>query len=98
MGVISCVLHGGSRADRALDLWRIPPAADRETMTDEEKAQLEVWKVTIDVQKHFNDLSMRVRNFAITVPGALLAAARYALKDGATVTLLGRSFSLAGWV
>lgn len=67
-------------------------------MTKEDEALLEVWKVTIDVQKHFNDLSMRVRNIAITVFGALLAAAGYALKDGATVTVLGRSFSLTAWV
>lgn len=67
-------------------------------MTDEEKAALEVWKVTIDVQKHFNDLSMRVRNIAITVLGAFLAAAGYVLKDGATVTLVDRSFSLTAWI
>ena len=67
-------------------------------MTEEQKAALEVWRVTIDVQKHFNDLSMRVRNFAITVLGALLAAAGYALKDGTTVTLLNRSFSVTAWI
>lgn len=67
-------------------------------MTEDEKAQLEVWKVTIDVQKHFNDLSMRVRNFAITVLGAFLAAAGYALKDRSTVTMLDQPFSLTGWI
>jgi hypothetical protein len=67
-------------------------------MTDEEKAAFEVWKVTVDVQKHFNDLSMRVRNIAITVLGAFLAAAGYTLKDGATVTLMDRTFSLTGWI
>lgn len=67
-------------------------------MTDEEKAQLEIWKVTIQVQQHFNDLSMRVRNIAITVFGAFLAAAGYALKDGSTVTFAGRTFPLTGWV
>jgi hypothetical protein len=44
-------------------------------MTEEQKAALEIWKVTIDVQKHFNDLSIQVRNFAMTELGALLAAA-----------------------
>jgi len=67
-------------------------------VTDDENAILEVWKVTIDVQKHFNDLSMRVRNFAITVLGAFLAAAGYALKDGATVTFLDETFSLTAWI
>ncbi len=68
------------------------------SMTDEEKAQLEIWKVTIQVQQHFNDLSMRVRNIAITVFGAFLAAAGYALKDGSTVTFAGRIFPLTGWI
>lgn len=67
-------------------------------MTDEEKALLEVWKVTVDVQKHFNDLSMRVRNIAITVFGALLAAAGYALKDESVVTIFDRSFPLTAWI
>ena len=35
---------------------------------------LEVWKTTVDVQKHFNELELKIRNFAITVVGAFLAA------------------------
>ncbi len=27
-------------------------------------AALEVWKKTIDVQQHFNDIQMKIRNFA----------------------------------
>lgn len=59
---------------------------------------LEVWKVTIDVQKHFNDLSLRVRSLAVGILAALLAAAGYALKDHETVTLFGRERSLAGLI
>jgi hypothetical protein len=30
------------------------------------KLAVEAWKKTVDVQQHFNDLELRVRNFAIT--------------------------------
>lgn len=59
---------------------------------------LEVWKVTIDVQKHFNDLGLKVRSMAVAILAALLAAAGYALKDHETVFLFGQPRSLAGLV
>ncbi|HEX8165258.1 MAG TPA: HAD family hydrolase [Beijerinckiaceae bacterium] len=49
-------------------------AAVGQTQEDEVKNALEIWKKTIDIQQHFNDLEMRIRNFAITVVGALVAA------------------------
>lgn len=42
---------------------------------------LEVWKATLEVQRHFNDLGLRVRSLAITVLGAFMAAAGYAFKE-----------------
>lgn len=54
-----------------------------------ENPTLEVWKVTIDVQKHFNDMGLRVRSLAVTILGATLAAAGYALRDEAAVSVLG---------
>lgn len=60
--------------------------------------RLEVWKVTIDVQKHFNDLGLRVRSLAVAILAALLAAAGYALKESETVPLLGQQRSLAGLI
>jgi hypothetical protein len=66
-------------------------------MSDTEHA-LEVWKVTIDVQKHFNDLCLRVRSIAVTVLGAFLAAAGYALREHQSVTVLGKAASLAGLI
>jgi hypothetical protein len=32
--------------------------------------QIEIWKKIVDVQQHFNDLELRVRNFALIVTGA----------------------------
>jgi hypothetical protein len=59
---------------------------------------LEIWKATIDVQKHFNELSLRVRSIAVTVLGAFLAAAGYALKESKTVDFLGQQVSLTGTI
>ena len=39
------------------------------------------WEKTVDVQQHFNDLCLRVRNFAITVLTAVLGGAALAFKD-----------------
>lgn len=65
---------------------------------DIDAATLEVWKTTIEVQKHFNELSLRVRSIAITVLGAFLASAGYALKERAAVTFLGKDVSLTGMI
>lgn len=37
--------------------------------------RLEVWKKIVDVQMHFNDLEMRIRNFGLTVLSAAYAGA-----------------------
>lgn len=50
---------------------------DSETM----KLIIETWKKTIDVQQHFNDLELRIRNFAVTVVTAIIATAGTTLKD-----------------
>lgn len=67
-------------------------------MANAETATLEVWKATIEVQKHFNELSLRVRSLAVTVLGAFLAAAGYALKEKAAVSFLGQQVSLTGMI
>jgi FMN phosphatase YigB (HAD superfamily) len=43
--------------------------------------QLSIWEKTIDVQQHFNDLSLKVRGLAITVLGAILSAVAFSLKE-----------------
>lgn len=55
---------------------------------------LEVWKTTIDVQKHFNELEMRVRSVAITVLAAFLAAAGYTMKERLHLNVFGLDLSL----
>ncbi|MGB3684156.1 MAG: hypothetical protein WA990_16885, partial [Rubrobacteraceae bacterium] len=34
---------------------------------------LEQWKKVVEVQQHFNDLELRIRNFALIITGAFLA-------------------------
>jgi len=47
------------------------------------KLAVEAWKKTVDVQQHFNDLELRVRNFAMTFSAAVLGlVAGLAFKEG----------------
>lgn len=43
---------------------------------------LDAWKQTVQVQQHFNDIELRIRNFAITLLLATLGAAGVTMKDG----------------
>lgn len=60
--------------------------------------QIEIWKKVVDVQQHFNDLELRIRNFALVVTGAFLGLGGYAIKDGGMITAFGHEVSLAGIV
>lgn len=60
--------------------------------------QVEVWKKIVDVQQHFNDLELRIRNFALIVTGAFIGLGGYAIKDGGTASLFGFDVSVAGLV
>lgn len=60
--------------------------------------QIEVWKKIVDVQQHFNDLELRIRNFALIVTGAFIGLGGYAIKDGGFITVLGVTMSIAGLV
>ncbi len=53
-------------------------------------AQIEIWKKIIDVQQHFNDLELRIRNFALIVTGAFLGLGGYAIKDGGVASVYGQ--------
>jgi len=56
---------------------------------------LDIWKKTIDVQMHFNDLELRIRNYAATILVAVLGVAGFALKESISFSLLGITTSLA---
>lgn len=60
--------------------------------------QIEIWKKIVDVQQHFNDLELRIRNFALIVTGALLGFGGYAIKDGGIISVFGVKMTVAGLV
>jgi phosphoglycolate phosphatase-like HAD superfamily hydrolase len=53
------------------------------------KNKIEIWKKVVDVQQHFNDLEMRIRNVAVTILGALFGAAGLALSRDVTLEIGG---------
>jgi hypothetical protein len=59
---------------------------------------VEAWKQTVQVQQHFNDLELRIRNSAITLLAALFGVAAYAFKEhapyGLVLGLLGAGLLL----
>jgi hypothetical protein len=64
------------------------------------KLAVEGWKKTVDVQQHFNDLELRVRNYAITFAAAVLGLVGWALKEGADSFLPAGLLAIGtlGWV
>jgi FMN phosphatase YigB (HAD superfamily) len=62
-------------------------ARSDEVLADTVPIALEAWKKTIDVQQHFNDIELRIRNFAITLLVAVLGATAFAMKEHVWVDL-----------
>ena len=65
------------------------------SLKDRESQVVDIWKKTIDVQQHFNSIALQIRNFAITILGAFLAATSLALKENLFIEIFGVSLSLA---
>lgn len=55
-----------------------------EELTKEEKLKIKVdiWKTVVNTQQHFNDLEMRIRNFAILILSAFIGAIGVSFKSG----------------
>lgn len=62
-----------------------PPPLDPREQTE---LYLEMWKQTVLVQMHFNDIEMKVRTAAITVLTFVLGGASLALREGTRVELI----------
>lgn len=67
----------GDRAD--------PPLSPEERT----KHYVEMWKQTVAVQQHFNDLELRIRSLALTALTFTLGAAGVAAKDGFRIDYMG---------
>lgn len=68
-----------------LDLFQFRSAKDVPMETQER--QIKVWEKIVDVQMHFNELSLKVRGLAVAVLGAILTAAAFSLKDRLSVNI-----------
>jgi hypothetical protein len=73
-----------------------PPVALGDKQIDEQV--IDIWKTSIDVQQHFNDLELRIRNFAVTLLVAIVGATAFSLKERYVVSVGGISFPLAAAV
>ena len=60
--------------------------------------RIEIWKKIVDVQQHFNDLELRIRNFALIVTGAFLGLGGYAIKDADIINAFGFEVSVGALV
>lgn len=54
---------------------------------DDAMVKLEVWKTTIEVQKHFNEIEWKIRGLALTLITAVLGASALGAKDGTILNL-----------
>ncbi|MGA2797378.1 MAG: HAD family hydrolase [Thermoguttaceae bacterium] len=79
-----------------LSIFQFKPFIDRSV--ERINYCLEAWKVTVDVQKHFNDLEMRIRNFALTLITAAIAAAGFMFKEDIRLPIFGINFPLGSVV
>lgn len=56
---------------------------------------IEAWKQTVEVQKHFNDLQLKLRTFIITLLIAVIGAAAFAIKEKAVVPVFGQPIAVS---
>lgn len=69
-----------------------------ERTPDEVSILVEMWKATVEVQQHFNDLEWKIRGLALTVLTGALGLGALALREGSTVLIGDWRFSLASLV
>lgn len=56
---------------------------------------IDIWKKTVDVQQHFNDIQWRIRGLALTVATFTLGAAGLAAKDSTRIGFLSLGATVA---
>ncbi|WP_077343333.1 hypothetical protein [Pseudocolwellia agarivorans] len=60
---------------------------DKEIALEKLKLNVEVWKKVIDVQQHFNDLEMKVRNFGLLIISAFISVIGVSLKSNYEINI-----------
>jgi hypothetical protein len=61
----------------------------------DEKDIVSVWQTSLEVQQHFNDLELQIRNFAITLLVAVMGGTAFTLKEHYNIQLGDQPVSLA---
>jgi hypothetical protein len=59
------------------------------------KETFDAWKTAIDVQQHFNQLELQIRNFAVTLLAAVVGAMAFAFKEHYIIAFGAATFSVA---
>ncbi|MBQ1092407.1 hypothetical protein [Streptomyces sp. B93] len=59
---------------------------------------LEMWKQTIAVQQHFNDIGWRIRGLALTALTFALGAAAVAAREKSTIQIFGSDIQLSACI
>ncbi|WP_344067846.1 hypothetical protein [Nostocoides vanveenii] len=72
---------GDSEGTQPVSAPASPGAQDRMTLDQEVGHYIEMWKQSVEVQMHFNDIEWRIRGLALTVATFALGAAGVAAKD-----------------
>lgn len=69
---------------RVYSLSEDPSPPDPTTLTDKDRASLyvDMWKQTVTVQQHFNDIEWRIRGLALTAATFSVGAAGLAVNNG----------------
>lgn len=55
----------------------------------EDEIQLTAWNKAIDVQMHFNEIELQIRNYALTLFTAVIAGIGYLLKEKIDIVIRG---------
>jgi hypothetical protein len=61
--------------------------ADKKNEIDENKNVIEIWKKVIDVQQHFNDIGLRIRNYVLTLFTATIAGIGLLAREKIVITI-----------
>lgn len=62
------------------------------------KLNVQIWEQVIDVQKHFNDLEMKIRNYAILIISAFMSAIGLSLKLSFVQNFIGYTLPTAAFI
>lgn len=58
-------------------------------MANLDDQKLKIWEKTIDVQMHFNNIELQIRNYALTLFTAIIAGIGYLLKEKFNILIMG---------